>query len=66
VPNPTWPVHNTIPGRVGYKVKQYRYFDPKTKGLDFTGMLEDLDKAANGQIVLMHVCAHNPTGVDPT
>lgn len=66
VPNPTWPVHNTIPGRVGYKVKQYRYFDPKTKGLDFTGMLEDLDKAANGQIVLLHVCAHNPTGVDPT
>lgn len=29
-------------------------------------MVEDLDKAANGQIVLLHVCAHNPTGVDPT
>jgi aspartate aminotransferase len=29
-------------------------------------MLEDLDKAPNEQIVLLHVCAHNPTGVDPT
>jgi len=65
-PSPTWPVHNTIPGRVGLKQKSYRYFDPKTKGLDLNGMLEDLDKAANEQIVLLHVCAHNPTGVDPT
>ena len=65
-PTPTWPVHNTIPGRVGLKQKSYRYFDPKTKGLDINGMLEDLDKAATEQIVLLHVCAHNPTGVDPT
>jgi len=65
-PTPTWPVHNTIPGRIGMKVKPYRYFSPKTKGLDIDGMLEDLDKAANEQIVLLHVCAHNPTGVDPT
>jgi len=65
-PTPTWPVHNTIPGRVGLKQKGYRYFDTKTKGLDLNGMLEDLDKAPNEQIVLLHVCAHNPTGVDPT
>ena len=65
-PTPTWPVHNTIPGRIGMKAKPYRYFSPKTKGLDIDGMLEDLDKAANEQIVLLHVCAHNPTGVDPT
>jgi aspartate aminotransferase len=65
-PTPTWPVHNTIPGRVGMKFKPYRYFSPKTKGLDIDGMLEDLDKAANEQIVLLHVCAHNPTGVDPS
>lgn len=65
-PSPTWPVHNTIPTRVGMKVKPYRYFCHKTKGLDINGMLEDLDKAANEQIVLLHVCAHNPTGVDPT
>ena len=66
VPNPTWPVHKTIPDRVGLKCGSYRYFDQKTKALDFKGMLEDIDKAKNESILLLHVCAHNPTGVDPT
>jgi aspartate/tyrosine/aromatic aminotransferase len=47
VPNPTWPVHKTIPERVGLKANTYRYYDPKTKGLDFNGLCEDLDKAPN-------------------
>ena len=29
-------------------------------------MLEDLDKADPEQIVILHTCAHNPTGCDPT
>lgn len=29
-------------------------------------MLEDLDRADNEQIVILHSCAHNPTGQDPT
>lgn len=65
-PTPTWPVHNTIPGRVGLKFKPYRYYSPKTKGLDINGMLEDLDQAPGEQVVLLHVCAHNPTGCDPS
>lgn len=48
------------------KCNTYRYFDPKTKSLDINGLLEDLDKAKSDSIVLFHVCAHNPTGVDPT
>jgi aspartate/tyrosine/aromatic aminotransferase len=47
-------------------VKPYRYINPATNGLDHVGLLEDLDKAKNDSIVLLHVCAHNPTGVDPT
>lgn len=66
VPNPTWPVHKTIPQRVGMKFSEFRYLDTKTKGLDFVGMMEDLEKAKNDSIVLFHVCAHNPTGVDPS
>lgn len=31
-----------------------------------TGLLEDLSSAPSGAIVLLHACAHNPTGVDPT
>lgn len=45
---------------------EYRYFDPSTKGLNFAGMMEDLQKAPNGSVVLLHACAHNPTGVDPS
>ena len=29
-------------------------------------MLEDLDKAKKGSVVVLHACAHNPTGIDPT
>jgi len=29
-------------------------------------MLEDLNKADNESIVVLHSCAHNPTGQDPT
>lgn len=31
-----------------------------------TGLQEDLSAAPSGAIVLLHACAHNPTGVDPT
>ena len=66
VPAPTWPLHKGLVGLVGRKCVEYRYYDPKTKGLDFNGFCDDLKKAKNGSIFLMHVCAHNPTGVDPT
>jgi aspartate aminotransferase len=48
------------------KTKEYKYYNPKTKGLDFDGMLGDLKAAKDHSFVLFHVCAHNPTGVDPT
>jgi len=66
VSNPTWGNHNTIIESAGLKWKNYTYFDPKTKGLDLKGMLNDLSQAPAGSIVLLHACAHNPTGVDPT
>ena len=48
------------------EVRTYRYFDKKTNGLDINGMLADLQQATPGSIVLLHTCAHNPTGVDPS
>ena len=50
----------------GLDVHQYRYYDKKTIGLDLKGMLEDLRQAPAKSIILLHACAHNPTGVDPT
>lgn len=44
----------------------YRYYDPKTCGLDEAGWLEDISKIPTGAIILLHACAHNPTGVDPS
>eukprot|EP01079_Euglenida_sp_SAG-EU17-18_P007029 gene7029-1256_t len=41
------------------------YYRPSDCGLDFDGMCEDITKAAPGTVVL-HACAHNPTGVDPS
>lgn len=66
IPNPTWGNHTKIFAIAGLSVKTYRYYDPATRGLNFQGLLEDLGNAPSGAIVLLHACAHNPTGVDPT
>lgn len=50
----------------GFKVNTYRYYDPKTISLDETGLLEDINSAPKHSVFLFHVCAHNPTGVDPS
>jgi len=65
--NPTWGNHGLIFARAGYKeCRQYRYWDAVSKGLDLPGMLADLGMAPAGAVVILHACAHNPTGVDPT
>uniref|UniRef100_A0A0C9S8G8 Aspartate aminotransferase n=1 Tax=Wollemia nobilis TaxID=56998 RepID=A0A0C9S8G8_9CONI len=66
IPVPTWGNHPKIFNLGGLSVQTYRYYDPSTRGLDYQGMLEDLSAAPSGAIVLLHACAHNPTGVDPT
>ena len=66
IPNSTWPIHRTIADLVGYKWKDYRYYSSETKGLDFEGFKADLNAAKDHSVVMFHVCAHNPTGVDPT
>ena len=48
------------------KSRSTPYFSTKTKGLDFDGMLSTIKSAPEGSIILLHACAHNPTGVDPT
>jgi aspartate aminotransferase len=44
----------------------YPYYDPTTIGLDFDGFIGALKSAAPRSVFLLHACAHNPTGVDPT
>ncbi|KAI9208588.1 aspartate aminotransferase [Polychytrium aggregatum] len=66
LPTPSWGNHGNIFRDAGLEVKQYRYYDKATKGLDFDGLVEDLKTIPAESIVLLHACAHNPTGVDPT
>lgn len=66
VSDPTWANHHNIYKNVGLTVKTYPYYDPKSLSFDFEGMLKALDQADVGDIILLHACAHNPTGIDPT
>ncbi|KAF5312604.1 hypothetical protein D9619_003212 [Psilocybe cf. subviscida] len=66
LPTPTWGNHIPIFRDSGLEVRGYRYFDKSTVGLDFEGLKADLKAAPEGSVVLLHACAHNPTGIDPT
>ncbi|MCX7645743.1 MAG: aspartate/tyrosine/aromatic aminotransferase [Rhodobacteraceae bacterium] len=62
---PTWPNHNSIVRHLGLPTRDYRYFDEATRGVDFAGMMADLEQVAPGDVVLLHGCCHNPTGANP-
>jgi aspartate/tyrosine/aromatic aminotransferase len=64
--NPTWPNHGQIFEAAGVPTKTYPYFNAKTNALDFEGMLAAIGKMTPGDVVLLHGCCHNPTGIDPT
>ncbi|KAI9052958.1 hypothetical protein LZ554_003230 [Drepanopeziza brunnea f. sp. 'monogermtubi'] len=64
--NPTWANHNQIFANVALPSATYPYFSKATKGLDFAGMKKAIADAPDHSIILLHACAHNPTGIDPT
>lgn len=67
VSDPTWGNHPTIFAKAGVTPKKYPYWDESSRGLNFDGMINALtNQATPGAMVLLHACAHNPTGVDPT
>ncbi|KAG2437533.1 hypothetical protein HYH02_011176 [Chlamydomonas schloesseri] len=66
IPEPTWSNHFNIWRDAGVEFAKYRYYKPETRGLDIDGFLEDIKRAPAGSVFLLHACAHNPTGVDPT
>ncbi|MCC8448282.1 aromatic amino acid transaminase [Xanthomonas translucens] len=66
ISNPSWENHRAVFSAAGFDVVDYTYFDAATHGLNFDGMLADLNKLAPGTVVLLHACCHNPTGADLT
>jgi len=66
LPTPSWANHTPIFKHAGMEVASYRYYDKATCGFDAAGCLEDLSNLPECSLVVLHACAHNPTGVDPT
>jgi aromatic-amino-acid transaminase len=66
ISEPSWENHRALFEGAGFAVREYPYYDPKTHGLNFEGMLGALKKLPAGAIAVLHSCCHNPTGVDLT
>ena len=65
VSDPTWANHVGIFEAAGMEVMKYSYYDAAAHDMDFDAMLADLGQASAGDVVLLHGCCHNPTGIDP-
>lgn len=63
-PNPTWNGHVRFCTDSGLQVGSYRYFDNKTNGLDFKGLMEDINSMPEKSVLFLQTSSHNPTGVD--
>lgn len=64
ISDPSWENHRALFETAGFPVNNYAYYDAATNGLNFTGMVADLNRAKAGDIIVLHACCHNPTGVD--
>jgi aromatic-amino-acid transaminase len=66
ISDPSWENHRAIFVQAGFAVASYPYYDAATRGIRFEALLEALQAAAAGTIVVLHACCHNPTGCDLT
>ncbi|SEJ73815.1 aromatic amino acid aminotransferase apoenzyme [Sphingobium sp. AP50] len=60
--SPTWPNHAPIFQEAGLQARAHRFYDVASAQIDLAAMLEDLEAAAEGDVLLLHGCCHNPTG----
>ncbi|MCC6479716.1 MAG: aminotransferase class I/II-fold pyridoxal phosphate-dependent enzyme [Sphingomonadaceae bacterium] len=63
---PTWPNHGPIFMEAGLKTKGHSFYEVEKASIDFDAMMSELEAAHPGDILLLHGCCHNPTGVDFT
>lgn len=65
--DPTWANHHVIWSSVGVAQRLYPYYDAGSCSFDFPAMMATLEREAQPRdVVVLHACAHNPTGLDPT
>lgn len=58
--------HKVFAGAGFTDIRTYRYWNAEKRGIDIDGLLDDLKNAPEGAVIILHACAHNPTGCDPT
>ena len=63
---PTWPNHPQIFAAAGVPTKTIPYFDAKSNGLAWGAFFDAVNQIPAGDVLLLHACCHNPTGIDPT
>jgi aspartate/tyrosine/aromatic aminotransferase len=61
---PTWNNHVPLLGQAGINLREYAYYDSGSNSLHFGEMIDALEAANAGDMVLLHGCCHNPTGMD--
>lgn len=66
VSDPTWANHIPLLGGAGLELEAYPYYDTQAHVIKIDEMIAALGKAGEGDIVLLHACCHNPSGVDPS
>lgn len=64
ISDPSWENHRALFTNAGFNVGTYPYYDAAKRGIAFDGLLDALNGAAAGTIVVLHACCHNPTGYD--
>lgn len=67
--DPGWKNFEWIWAVAGPRVNQrnYPYFDGQKGVLDFQSMISTLERETKpGDVIVLQVCAHNPTGCDPS
>ena len=66
ISDPSWENHRALFESAGFAVKTYPYYDAASHGVNFTGLLNALEGAKPGTVIVLHACCHNPSGVDLT
>ena len=66
ISDPSWENHRALFSSAGFKVDTYAYYDAQHHSVNFEGLINSLNAAPTGTVVVLHACCHNPTGYDLT
>ncbi|KAH8896128.1 aspartate aminotransferase [Thozetella sp. PMI_491] len=64
ITDPTWSNHELLFSTLGFEVQKLPYY--KDRSFNFDDYIRVLQQADSHSAVVLHACAHNPTGCDPS